>query len=137
MKATQAVIGGEGNGGVIYPPLHYGRDALVGIALLLSHLARSGQTASALRASYPNYAIVKQKIQLPPATDLTTLLNKVEQQYSTYPLNTEDGVKIMFEQGWVHLRQSNTEPVIRLYAEASTQAQAQQLADQVLQKLDG
>ncbi len=137
MKATQAVIGGEGNGGVIYPPLHYGRDALVGIALLLSHLARSGQTASALRASYPNYAIVKQKIQLPPATDLTTLLNKVQQQYSTYPLNTEDGVKIMFEQGWVHLRQSNTEPVIRLYAEASTQAQAQQLADQVLQKLDG
>ena len=135
MKAVQAVIGGEGNGGVIYPGLHYGRDALVGIALLLSHLARSGQTASALRASYPNYAIVKQKIQLTSTMDLTALLNRVQQQYGTYPLNTEDGIKIMFEQGWVHLRRSNTEPLIRLYAEAPTQAQAQQLADQVRKKL--
>ena len=135
MKATQAVIGGEGNGGVIYPALHYGRDALVGIALLLSHLARSGQTASALRASYPNYAMVKEKIQLTPTTDLTALLDNVQQQYRAYPLNTEDGVKITFEHGWVHLRQSNTEPLVRLYAEASTPAQAQQLADQMQQKL--
>ncbi len=131
MKATKAVIGGEGNGGVIYPPLHYGRDALVGIALLLSRLACSGQTASGLKASYPQYAIVKQKIQLTSTTDLSALLDKIQQQYSAYPLNTEDGVKIKFNQGWVHLRKSNTEPVIRLYAEAATQLQANQLADQV------
>ena len=137
MKATQAVIGGEGNGGVIYPALHYGRDALVGIALLLSHLARAGQTASVLRASYPHYAIIKQKIPLTAATQLTALLDQVQQRYSAYPLNTEDGVKIMFENGWVHLRPSNTEPVLRLAAEAATPAQATQLANQVREQLDG
>ena len=135
MKASQAVIGGEGNGGVIYPALHYGRDALVGIALLLSHLARAEQTASAMRAGYPNYAMVKQKIQLTPATDLAALLNEVQKKYKDYPLNTEDGVKISFEQGWVHLRQSNTEPLIRIYAEAATVAQATQLAEQVREEL--
>ena len=136
MKATHAVVGGEGNGGIIYPALHYGRDALVGIALLLSHLARTGQTASAMRASYPNYAMVKQKIQLTPTTDLAALLREVQQKYREYPLNTEDGVKVSFENGWVHLRQSNTEPLIRIYAEAPTTDQAMQLANQVSAQLD-
>jgi phosphomannomutase len=135
MKATQAVIGGEGNGGVIYPALHYGRDALVGIALLLSHLAHTGQTASALRASYPDYIIVKQKIQLAPETNLAALLDTIRQQYINYPMNTEDGVKIMFEKAWIHLRQSNTEPIIRLYAEAETESQATHLAEQVMQQV--
>lgn len=135
MKATQAVIGGEGNGGVIYPKLHHGRDALVGIALLLSHLARAGQTASAMRAGYPNYAIVKEKIPLTPATDLDSLFNTVRRQYSNYPLNTEDGVKVSFENGWVHLRSSNTEPLIRVHAEAPTADQATQLVQQVKAQL--
>ena len=135
MKAGQAVIGGEGNGGVIYPELHYGRDALVGIALLLSHLARTGQTASAMRAGYPNYAMVKEKIQLTPSTDLSALLNEVQQKYRDYPLNTEDGVKISFESGWVHLRRSNTEPLIRIHAEAPTADQATQLVQQVRAQL--
>ncbi|MEM9417015.1 MAG: phosphoglucosamine mutase [Bacteroidota bacterium] len=135
MKATQAVIGGEGNGGVIYPVLHYGRDALVGIALLLSHLARTKQTASALRAGYPSYAMIKEKIQLTPTTDLGALLNEVQQKYRGYPLNTEDGVKISFENGWVHLRQSNTEPLIRIYAESFTTDQATQLVQQVRAQL--
>lgn len=131
MKASQAVIGGEGNGGVIYPELHYGRDALVGIALLLSHLARAEQTASAMRAGYPSYAMIKAKVQLTPSTDLAALLHEVQQKYRDYPLNTEDGVKISFENGWVHLRQSNTEPLIRIYAEAPTTDQATQLVQQV------
>ena len=135
MKASQAVIGGEGNGGVIYPELHYGRDALVGIALLLSHLARTGQTASAMRTGYPNYAMVKEKIQLTPATDLSALLNEVQQKYRGYPLNTEDDVKISFENGWVHLRRSNTEPLIRIHAEAPTADQATQLVQQVRAQL--
>ncbi len=135
MKATQAVIGGEGNGGVIYPALHYGRDALVALALLLSHLARSGKTASAVRASYPDYVIVKQKVPLAPGTDLAALLDHMQQQYSQYPINTEDGIKIMFEQAWVHLRKSNTEPIIRIYAEAPTTAQATYLATQVMQEI--
>lgn len=135
MKASQAVIGGEGNGGVIYPELHYGRDALVGIALLLSHLARTGQPASVMRAGYPNYAMVKEKIQLTPATDLGALLNEVQQKYRDYPLNTEDGVKISFENGWVHLRRSNTEPLIRIHAEAPTADQATQLVQQVRTQL--
>lgn len=135
MKATQAVIGGEGNGGVIYPALHYGRDALVGIALLLSHLARAGQTASAMRADYPGYAMAKEKIQLTPATDLAALLRRVQEKYCDYPLNTEDGIKISFENGWVHLRQSNTEPLIRIYAEAPTAAEVAQLIQQVREQL--
>ena len=135
MKATNAVIGGEGNGGVIYPSLHYGRDALVGIALILSHLARTSKSASALRADYPDYALVKQKIQLPAGTKPAMLLDNIQQQYSAYPTNTEDGVKVMIEDGWIHLRQSNTEPIVRLYAEAPTMAQAQRLANEVLQKI--
>jgi phosphomannomutase len=135
MKATQAVIGGEGNGGVIYPALHYGRDALVGIALLLSHLARTEKTASTLRASYPDYVLVKQKIQLTPETNLAALMEAIKRKYSAYPMNTEDGVKIMFEKAWIHLRQSNTEPIIRLYAEADTEEQAMYLATQVMQQI--
>lgn len=135
MKATQAVIGGEGNGGVIYPALHYGRDALAGIALLLSHLAHTEQTASALRATYPNYVLVKHKIQLIPDTDVAALLGTIRQQYSAYPMNTEDGVKILFEKAWIHLRQSNTEPIIRLYAEAETEAQANHLVKQLRQQI--
>lgn len=137
MKATQAVIGGEGNGGIIYPALHYGRDALVGIALLLTHLAHTEQTASTLRASYPDYVLVKKKIQLAPETDVEALLDAIKQQYSAYPLRTEDGVKIMLGKAWVHLRQSNTEPIIRLYAEAETEAQATHLAAQVMQQIKG
>lgn len=135
MKATQAVIGGEGNGGVIYPALHYSRDALVGIALLLSHLAHTSQTASALRATYPDYVLLKQKIQLTPEIDLAALLDTIKLQYSAYPMHTEDGVKIMFEKAWFHLRRSNTEPIIRLYAEAETESQATHLAAQVMRQI--
>lgn len=135
MKATQAVIGGEGNGGIIYPALHYGRDALVGIALLLSHLAQTQAKASVLRARYPNYILVKKKIQLTPDTDLAALLDAIKQRYSAYPMNTEDGVKIMFEKAWVHFRHSNTEPIIRLYAEAETEAHATHLATQVMRQI--
>ena len=135
MKATQAVSGGEGNGGVIYPALHYGRDALVGIALLLSHLAHTQQTASALRANYPNYTLIKKKIQLTSDAGLAALLDAIKKQYSAYPMNLEDGVKIMFEKAWIHLRQSNTEPIIRLYAEAETEIQAKQLVAQVMRQI--
>ena len=135
MKATRAVIGGEGNGGVIYPALHYGRDALVGIALLLSHLAHTEQTASALRASYPDYVLIKTRIQLTPETNLAALMDTIKMKYMAHPINTEDGVKIMFEKAWIHLRQSNTEPIIRLYAEAETEEQATYLATQVMQHI--
>jgi len=135
MKATQAVIGGEGNGGVIYPALHYSRDALVGIALILSYIARTGQTASELRAHYPNYVLLKKKIALTPDIDWTTLLDSIKKQYQEYPMNTEDGLKIIFEKAWIHLRKSNTEPIIRLYAEADTEEQAAQLAMQVMRPI--
>lgn len=133
MKAVQAAVGGEGNGGIIYPPLHYGRDALVGIALLLSYLARTGQTASALRATYPNYAMVKRKVQLTPDADLPALLQRIRQQHGTpHQTNTDDGLKILYADGWVHLRRSNTEPIIRICAEAPTAAQATQWAEQLM-----
>jgi phosphomannomutase len=135
MKATQAVIGGEGSGGVIYPALHYSRDALVGIALLLSHLAHTEQPASVLRASYPDYVLVKKKMQLAPDTNLAALLDAIKQQYSAYPMNTEDGVKIMFEKAWIHLRQSNTEPIIRLYVEAETEERANDLLERLMQQI--
>ena len=135
MKATQAVIGGEGNGGVIYPALHYGRDALVGIALVLTHLARSGQSASTLRASYPNYVMAKTNIKLSPAIDVAAVLDKLKSQYSSYPIDTVDGVKVTLPQGWFLLRQSNTEPVIRIYAEGVTQASATSIVAQVMQHM--
>lgn len=132
MKATHAVIGGEGNGGVIYPPLHYGRDALVGIALLLSHLAQSGKTASQLRQTYPTYVMRKTKIQLTPGLDKAAILSKVQHQYQAYPINTAEGLKVTLADGWFHLRQSNTEPIIRLHVEAHDEKIAQQIATEVL-----
>jgi phosphomannomutase len=135
MKQWNAVIGGEGNGGVIYPELHYGRDALVGIALFLSHLAKSGLTCSILRKSYPDYYISKNKMALRPGTDIRDILAGVKQKFSDLPVNETDGVKIEFEQGWVHLRSSNTEPIVRIYAEGRTAEQAQHYADLVMQQI--
>ena len=118
MKQNQCVIGGEGNGGIIYPALHYGRDALVGIALFLTHLAKSGLSCSDLRKCYPDYFISKNKITLPENTDADQLLADFEKEYADFEVNTVDGVKVDMPEGWVHLRKSNTEPIIRLYAEA-------------------
>ena len=132
MKETNAVIGGEGNGGVIYPELHYGRDALAGIALFLTHLAKSGKTVSALRASYPNYFISKNKITLTPEMDIDALLLKVEEKYQKQPHSTIDGLKIEFDKEWVHLRKSNTEPIIRIYSEASSETVANSLANKII-----
>jgi len=132
MKETNAVIGGEGNGGVIYPELHYGRDALAGIALFLTHLAKSGKTVSALRASYPNYFISKNKITLTPEMDIDALLLKVEKKYQNQPHSTIDGLKIEFDKEWVHLRRSNTEPIIRIYSEANSETVANSLANKII-----
>ena len=132
MKAMQAVIGGEGNGGVIYPELHYSRDALVGIALILSYLARTGKTASALRARFPDYVLLKKKIALTPNADWAILLGKIREQYQEYPMNTEDGLKIVLEKAWIHLRKSNTEPIIRFYVEADTEVYAHHLAENLI-----
>jgi phosphomannomutase len=132
MKETNAVIGGEGNGGVIYPELHYGRDALVGIALFLTHLAKSGKTVSVLRASYPDYFISKNKITLTPEMDIDALLLKVEEKYKKQPHSTIDGLKIEFDKEWVHLRRSNTEPIIRIYSEANSETVANNLANKII-----
>ena len=131
MKETGAVIGGEGNGGVIYPELHYGRDALVGVALFLTLLAKSGKKVSELRATYPAYEIYKTKIELSPEIDVDAILAAVKTKYAQEKITDIDGVKIDFEDCWVHLRKSNTEPIIRIYAEASTEAKAQALAEQI------
>lgn len=128
MKRSGAVIGGEGNGGVIYPAAHYGRDALVGVALFLSLLANSGKTVSELKKSYPPYAIAKNKIQLTPEIDVDAILSAVKQKYASERINDIDGVKIDFPDCWVHLRKSNTEPIIRIYAEAANMEQADRLA---------
>ncbi len=132
MKQTNAVIGGEGNGGIIYPELHYGRDALVGIALFLTHLAKSGGTTSALRATFPPYFISKNKIELTPEIDTDQVLVQMAARYADHPVNTIDGVKIEFGKQWVHLRKSNTEPIIRIYAEAATLAEADALAQRII-----
>jgi phosphomannomutase len=132
MKATNAIIGGEGNGGIILPELHYGRDALVGIALFLSHLAKFGKSSSFLRAMYPNYHISKNKIDLTPDIDVDKVLQEVREKYSKQPINTEDGVKIEFDSEWVHLRKSNTEPIIRIYAESESQNTAEVLANKII-----
>lgn len=124
MKAVNAVIGGEGNGGVIYPELHYGRDALVGIALFLSHLATSKKSMSSLRAQYPNYVISKNKIQLEDGMDVKHIIAQISEKYNHYPQNTIDGLRIDIEDDWIHLRSSNTEPIIRIYAESSTEQTA-------------
>lgn len=132
MKDNHAVIGGEGNGGVIYPDLHYGRDALVGIALFLSHLAKQSLSVSRLRASYPNYVISKNKIELTPDINVDKVLDAVQKKYHKQPINTIDGVKIEFDKEWVHLRKSNTEPIIRIYAEADVEAKADNLARKII-----
>jgi len=132
MKETNAVIGGEGNGGIIYPELHYGRDALVGIALFLTHLAKSGKMISALRASYPSYFISKNKITLTPEMDIDALLLKVEDKYKKQPHSTIDGLKIEFDKEWVHLRRSNTEPIIRIYSEGNSETVANNLANKII-----
>ncbi len=132
MKETQAIIGGEGNGGVIYPESHYGRDALVGIALFLTHLAISKQSVSVLRASYPAYYISKNKITLTPEMDIDSLLIEVEKRYENQPHTTIDGLKIEFDKQWVHLRKSNTEPIIRIYSESSSETGAEYLAQKII-----
>ncbi len=135
MKAENAVIGGEGNGGIIYPEIHYGRDALVGIALFLSHLAKSGLKCSELRAQYPNYHISKNKIKLSEKVDVGEVLRKVQLKYQNEELNTIDGVKIIFKSGWVHLRRSNTEPIIRIYAESLNEEKADLLAVEIMTEI--
>lgn len=132
MKATNAVIGGEGNGGIIYPELHYGRDAMVGIALFLTHLTRFGKSCSMLRSTYPDYHISKNKIELTPEVDVDHILRSVMDKYSRQPMNTVDGVKIEFDKEWVHLRRSNTEPIIRIYSESSTHTTAETLASKLI-----
>lgn len=132
MKETGAVIGGEGNGGVIYPEIHYGRDALVGIALFLTHLAKTGLSCSQLRATYPDYTISKNKIILQAGMDTEMILQKVQQKYRDQPNSTIDGVKIEFDNEWVHLRKSNTEPIIRIYAESVSPEKAEMLAEKII-----
>ena len=132
MKDTDAVIGGEGNGGVILPELHYGRDALVGIALFLSHLAKYGKTCSMLRSTYPDYHISKNKIELTPEINVDNILAGVQAKYKKQPVNTVDGVKIEFDKEWVHLRKSNTEPIIRIYSESESETTADNLAKKIM-----
>jgi phosphomannomutase len=132
MKEVDAVIGGEGNGGIIVPDLHYGRDALIGIALLLSHLAVSGKTLGALRAGYPQYHIDKNKIELDPSIRLSEVFSRIRDIYAARPMNTEDGLRIEFEGEWVHLRASNTEPIIRVIAESGSPEAAKRLAQRLM-----
>ena len=135
MKDTNAVIGGEGNGGIIYPELHYGRDSLVGVALFLSHLAEQKMTVSSLRESYPSYFMSKQKIALTPQIDVDAILEQMATIYKAEEITTIDGVKIDFESNWVHLRKSNTEPIIRIYTEAASQNQADTLANDIISQI--
>ncbi|MBS1573512.1 MAG: phosphoglucosamine mutase [Bacteroidetes bacterium] len=135
MKEKNAVIGGEGNGGIIYPDLHYGRDSLVGAALFLTHLAKENKTVSELRATYPPYFMGKKKIDLLPTIDVDGLLEKMKSEYQNEEISTIDGVKIDFANNWVHLRKSNTEPIIRIYTEAPTQKEADELGDKMIAKL--
>ncbi len=135
MKETEAIIGGEGNGGVIYPALHYGRDALVGIALFLSYLAKTGLKCSQLRSKYPHYVISKNKIELIPELNVNHILEEIKNKFISYPVNTEDGIKIDFPEGWVHLRKSNTEPIIRIYSEGKDETSAITLADKIISEI--
>ena len=135
MKAHDCVIGGEGNGGVIYPKLHYGRDALVGIGLFLTHLAKFGKSVSFLRAQYPNYHISKNKIELTPDIDVDGILVKMKEKYSNEQVTDIDGVKVDFADSWVHLRKSNTEAIIRIYAEENSMENADGLAQQMIDEI--
>ena len=136
MKEVGAVIGGEGNGGVIYPESHYGRDALVGIALFLSHLAHEGKKVSELRATYPSYFMAKNRVDLTPETDVDAILAKVKELYKDEEINDIDGVKIDFADKWVHLRKSNTEPIIRVYSEASTVEAAEEIGQKIMKVIE-
>ncbi len=135
MKEKNAVIGGEGNGGIIYPDLHFGRDSLVGVALFLTHVAKENKTVSELRSTYPAYFMGKKKIELTPEIDVDSLLTQMEKEYQNEEVSTVDGVKIDFPENWVHLRKSNTEPIIRIYTEAKSQSEADQLADEMIAKI--
>ncbi len=135
MKTTNAVIGGEGNGGIIIPELHYGRDAIIGIALFLSHLAREKKTASRLRKLYPDYFMSKNKIELSSGTDVAEIFNLISVKYKNHPQNTEDGLKIEFDTDWVHLRTSNTEPIIRIYAESTMEKTAANIAERLVKDI--
>ena len=132
MKAKNAVIGGEGNGGIIFPDLHYGRDALIGIALILTHMAKSGKSPKELRDSFPNYHISKNKIKLTPDINVDLILKKISEKYANENVNTIDGVKIDFSEEWVHLRKSNTEPIIRIYSESANEEKAELLAKKII-----
>lgn len=135
MKDTDAIIGGEGNGGIIYPELHYGRDSLVGVALFLTYLAEKKMKVSEIRKSFPSYFMSKNKIELTPELDVDKILSEVEKKFSEEEVSTIDGVKIDFEENWVHLRKSNTEPIIRIYTEAKTQKEADALAEKMIQDI--
>ena len=135
MKATNAIIGGEGNGGVIYPAMHYGRDALIGVALFLTQLAERKISAKTLRDSYPNYFISKNKIQLTPEIDVDAILTTLEEKYKNEQITTIDGLKIDFQEGWVHLRKSNTEPIIRIYAESEGEEKANKFANDMINEI--
>jgi phosphomannomutase len=135
MKETQAVIGGEGNGGIIVPDFHYGRDALIGIALFLSHFAGQDKAMSGFRKNYPNYFISKNKIELPAGVNLNLLFDAIEKKYKKQPINREDGLRIEFDQDWVHLRASNTEPIVRIYAESDLETRANNIAQQLLRDI--
>jgi phosphomannomutase len=137
MKATNAIIGGEGNGGIIYPELHYGRDSLVGVALFLTYLANQEKTVAELRASYPQYYMSKNKIELTPQIDVDAILVAMTEKYKSEDITTIDGVKIDFPENWVHLRKSNTEPIIRIYTEAKTQDEADSLALRIIGEIKG
>lgn len=135
MKAVNAVIGGEGNGGIIVPDLHYGRDALIGIALFLSHMALEKKSAKQLRNSYPDYFMSKNKIELTAGFDLKKIFEHIKKKYKQHPINTEDGLKIEFENDWVHLRTSNTEPIIRIYAESNSETVAANIANKLIKDI--
>lgn len=135
MKAVNAVIGGEGNGGIIVPEMHYGRDALIGIALFLTHLAKSDKSIKALRNTYPSYFISKNKISLSEDIDLNSIFEKIKDKYKNQPINTEDGVKIEFDKDWVHLRPSNTEPIIRIYAESGSETTSENIAKRIMEDI--
>ncbi|MFP4664832.1 MAG: phosphoglucosamine mutase [Bacteroidales bacterium] len=136
MKEVNAVIGGEGNGGIIYPDLHSGRDALVGIALFLTLMAKRGSKVSAIRSGYPEYVISKNKIQLTPETNVDAILQAMKEKYAGQPVSTVDGVKIEFGKEWVHLRKSNTEPIIRIYSESKTRKRAEELAHKIMSEIE-
>jgi len=135
MKEVNAVIGGEGNGGIIVPDFHYGRDALIGIGLFLSHLAVQNKTVKSLRQSYPDYFISKNKIELENGFDVKTIFEKIKKKYKNQPVNTDDGLKIEFDTDWVHLRTSNTEPIIRIYAESDYETKANNIASRLMQDI--